>query len=245
MVPTFTNLQTTRDATNRTTYTTGSIAPGADRLLAVFVSATSTAAITVPSLSGGGVSTFTLVGGRTNSVDRGVWMFRALTGSSPTTGAISIDFSGVTQANCEWSVIEVADCLLTGTNGEDAIADFYTSATPSGTSTSHSVTLTNGWGADDNRAVAAFHHASASATFIAGTGFTLLGQTLGSGFNAGLATEYGRDVDTGVDMSAIDAVAWRAVVAEIAGGGGSAPPPDPETVLLTRLRRRGLNGGVN
>jgi hypothetical protein len=137
----------------------------------------------------------------------------------------------------------VADCLMTGTNGADAVRFSYTKA-GSSQETVFTVTMTNGWGHADNLAFGCFTQGTgATFTFEAGDGFTMLGQTVGSSSTAGLGTEYGRDGDNDVDMALTlsNTAIWSAVVLEIVGAANI-----PAAVAtLRRTRRRGLNTRIN
>jgi hypothetical protein len=171
---------------------------------------------------------------------RKVFIFRALTGGSPTTGAVLIDYDAQGQANCEWSVTEVADCLLTGTNGADAIVQ--TKAAVNAGSSSHSVTFDSAYDDAENRAFGVFTHNSATKAFTAGSNYAVLGQTLGSGSNAGLCSLHGRDGDLVVDVTTTDGShSWVGLIAEIAGAADGAPP---SADLQSFIRRRGFNFGM-
>jgi hypothetical protein len=246
MTPTFTHLETNRSTTNATSYATGTVSHGASTVLLIAVSSLHNAAVdaAVPSLSGGGF-TYTDVDTAviTTSVSRRVTVFRALTGVSAGTVQVTISFAAQTQQNCEWSIVEVTDCLVTGTNASDAVVQTKTNTNVSiGTL---SITFNSGYGATDNRAFGAFRHSSDVRQFVAGTNFIRLGQALGSSANQGLCTLYGRDSDTVVDCTTDTGLSlvWGGVAVEIAGADDSAPP-DPD-LILPRTRRRGLNARIN
>ena len=193
-----------------------------------------------PTLSGGGVSTWTFAVAAGGT--RRQYVFYGLTGASPTPAALSINFGAQTQNNCEWSVVEIDGCKLTGTNGADAIVQSKTATTASNALT-FSATFNSAWGHADNRALAGFAFDGSSGTFVAGTGFTMLGQVHGSGSSAGLGIEHGRDVDLVVDMSITGTTGdpWRVIALEIAGLIGEAPV----TSAQPPIRLRGLNSRVN
>jgi hypothetical protein len=138
-------------------------------------------------------------------------------------------------------VIEVTDCLLTGTNGADAIVQSDSDFTASN-ATSYSATFDSAWDDDDNRALAGFVQGDSAASFTAGTNFTMLGQVAGSGPASSLGVEYGRDSDLVVDMTSAANSFWRVIALEIAGAADGA---GPGATVLRRVRRRGLNARIN
>jgi hypothetical protein len=219
MIPQFTHLTTSRNSADQAAYTTASISPSAGRLLVVFVhSIVGSGTANTPTLSGGGISTLTerVVSGTLRKMS----VFTGLTGASPTSEAITIDFAAQAQLGCEW----IANS--TGSN-----------------QTSYSVTFGSAWDDDDNRALAGFAQGDSAASFTAGTNFTMLGQVAGSGPSSGLGTQYGRDSDLVVDMTSAAEKFWRAIALEIAGAA-DAPGPNPN-IVLRRIARRGLNRGIN
>jgi hypothetical protein len=241
MVPSFTNLRTSRSNADLSVYTTVAITPTAGKLLVLFVhNVVSAGTANTPTITGGGISTWT-VGPTTGTSTRHLSVHYGLTGGSPTSEALTIDFAEQTQNNMEYSAIEIADCLLTGTNGADAIVQSANDA--GGAAASFSLTFGSAWDDDDNLALAAFVIGTSSNTLTAGTNFTMLGQVHGSGASAGLGVEYGRDADLVVDMSAASNGSWRAIAVEIAGAADGAGP-DP-AIVLRRTRRRGLNQRIN
>jgi hypothetical protein len=242
MIPTFTHLEASRNSSNLSAYTTGSVSAAADSLLVVDVHSTiGTGPINTPTISGLSL-TWTQVATQARTDTRRTTRFRALV-SGAASGAITIDFASQVQSDCSWAITQITDCLLTGTNGADAIEQSKTGAS-GGTASSYSLTFDATWDHADNRALAAFSHNSDSRTFTAGTNFTLLGQTLGTGSSTGFATEHGRDSDDAVDIDAGGgALVWIGVVSEIVGAA-DAPPPSA-SIVLRRTRRRGINTRIN
>lgn len=235
MIPTFSHKATSRSSANTSSYTLTSVSWEANRIILVAIgAAVTTGPITTPTLTVTGL-TFTLISSIANAAtNRKLFLFRALTASA-SSGAIAADFSGQTQSNCEWSIVEVTDSAITGTNGADAIVQSKATMNDTAAS-SYSISFDGAYGGSENRAFGAFASNSAEAVFQAGTNFTVAGQTQGSGSNAGLATEYGRDSDTAVDMSFISGTsAWRAVIVEIAAG---ATPVGPTTFGKRSIRMR-------
>lgn len=114
------------NGTNASSFTTASISPTANAIQLAIVVTRDPTTITVPTLSGGGMTTWTREGtgvaidfaGTGN--DARIDLFRALQ-ASPTSGAITIDYSGDTQRGCAWLVLEATGVTTTGTNGSDAV----------------------------------------------------------------------------------------------------------------------------
>ncbi len=109
--------------TNQSVYTTASISPAPNALITVAVlSHRSTAAIT-PTLSGGGMSTWTAVGSVSfdliSTPRRRVTVFRAMS-AAPGSGPITITFAN-TVSNAQWVVSQWTGIDQSGTNGSGAI----------------------------------------------------------------------------------------------------------------------------
>lgn len=129
---TFTNLTPATDTVDRTSYTTASVSPTANRLILVSVHSyinTGSTNPPQPIVTGNGI-TYSLVKEQnvdTSGTDRAtMWLFRGMSGS-PSSGAITIDFSGVTQSATSWSVNQSSnDVDTTGTNGSGAIVSANT-----------------------------------------------------------------------------------------------------------------------
>jgi hypothetical protein len=247
MVPSFTQLlDLTSEPADQDSYTTASISPTASRLLLLGVVnfvASGTAAI--PTVTGGGVGTWTeVVTGVSASGTRRLTLFRAATGGSPTSGTLVIDFATATQISCHWGVVEVADCTLTGTNGADGIAQ--SKATVSGPNTAlFTVTGDSAWGATDNRAVG-FFFTGATRTLSAVSPATLLDELASTPTGSGYASLYGRDGTNptlAAQFTTGSNAGWSAGLVEIVGATESTPPEVTfDYPVVAGLR---LNGGLN
>jgi hypothetical protein len=223
------NLTIGRLPTNQNAYVTPvSLSPAAGRIVYAHVVSDRDVSGTTnePTLTGGGVDTWTSTHTEVNaqSTRRSTW-FRALTGATPTSGAVTIDFGGQTQQYAMWSFEEVDGALLTGTNG----ADSYRQGEATGSGASGQavlVTLPGAWGAADNRALCAVSHLSATITLTPGTGFEQVATVSGSGTpTSTLLTLFGRDGDTlDVDGTLTMNAAWLAHAIEIVAGGAPTPP---------------------
>jgi hypothetical protein len=240
MIPQFTHLETSRNSSNLSSYATGSVSAAADSVLIVDVHHTlSTGSIATPTISGLSL-TWTQVATQAREDTRRTTRFRALV-SAPASGAITVDFASQVQTDCAWSINQVTDCLLTGTNGADAIVQTKTGASV-GSASSYSLTFDATWDDDDNRALGAFSHSSSTQAFVAGTNFAILGQAIGSGTSTGIATEHGRDSDDAVDITSAGSLVWTGIISEIAGASDTPPPAAPTALPLAN--RRGFNAGM-
>jgi invasin-like protein/Big-like domain-containing protein len=160
------------DGTNQKVYTTASIAPAANALITVAVLGRNGSGATTPTISGGGMSTWTQVA----SVDFNtiaaplsrLVVFRAMSGS-PGSGPITITY-GLSQSNAQWLVTQWAGVDQTGTNGSGAIGQ-----------TGHAqgdgvTTLSVPLAAFGNASNVGFGLAGAAGTVTPGSGFTELGE---------------------------------------------------------------------
>jgi hypothetical protein len=241
MVPTFTSLTASTNNADQASYTTATITPTANRILFAFISNSHLTAAATPTLSGGGVSTWTQIDTvLTNNSAHRVTAFRALTGATPTSAAITIDFAAATQTGCAWGIVEVADSVLTGTNGADAVAQSKTQQHAS-TGTTASVTFTNAWGHDDNRALAGFV-LDAGRIVTPGTNFSTVSSVIMSSPSETLSIVSGRDSDLVVDISWTTTCRRSEVAIEIVGATAGA---GPGTVAQPQMNTRGFNRWVN
>lgn len=111
---------------NATSYATASYTPTATKLiLAHIVNSRSAGTVSTPTMTGNSL-TWVQISTVTNSAatKRSTW-FRAMAGST-SAGTDTIDFAGVTQNNCAWSIFELAGIDTTGTNGSGAIVQSVT-----------------------------------------------------------------------------------------------------------------------
>lgn len=110
MAITVSNLTTGASATDATSYATASVSPSANKLILLFVgNRRSGGSPTQPTVTGASM-TWTLVDSADGGNEVRTSIFRSLN-ASPGSGALTIDFGGVTQGSCGWSVAE-----FTGTN---------------------------------------------------------------------------------------------------------------------------------
>jgi hypothetical protein len=108
------HLETSSDTANATSYTTGTIAPAADRLLCVYVFSPADAASDV-GLTGLSLSwTKEATVNHPTETGRRLTLFLADTGASPASGTLTPDFGASTQDRCLWSIYELAGVDLSG-----------------------------------------------------------------------------------------------------------------------------------
>lgn len=194
------HLLTNGDTAGNTVYNTASIAPTANRLVLATIAHSAGGTQPVPSLSGGGMTTWTQV----NTVEINgfvrVSVFRALQ-ASPSSGALTITFSSA-QDRCGWSINEFAGIDITGANGANAIAQSAVAAvTGSGTT----VSATLGAFANPNNATfgGCVVQSNPERTIAPGTGFAELAEwDAAAGNFIAIETEFRNDNDTSVDITA-------------------------------------------
>lgn len=213
------NLTNNVSETDANSYATASVTPTANNLiLLTVVNRSGDSVNTKPTATGNGLTwveiasvNFDIVG----TSRRTVTVFRAM-GASPSAGAITIDFAGVTQTDCLWSVDQFSGTDTSGTNGSGAIVQ---SATVIESDGSTLVTLA-AFGSADNATFGAFGDSSALVMTV-GSGFTQLGRK-NSTNSAGIITEWRADNDTSVDAtgSAVDAGGIGIEIKAAAAGAG-------------------------
>ena len=122
---THTLLTSGTDSTNHATYTTASIAPAANALITVAVLGRRGNGAQTPTVTGGGMATWTRVASIDYEPDDfGAWkarvtVFRALS-NAPGSGALTIEFPN-TQSNATWIVSQWSGVDTSGVNGAGAI----------------------------------------------------------------------------------------------------------------------------
>lgn len=208
---------TTSQGTSATSFNTASISPSSNKLVVLTVGNKFAGVPNTPTATGNSL-TWTQIATRRSSSDTSlrITMFRAM-GASPSSGAITIDFAGQTQANCEWSATEFGNVKTSGTNGADAVvqeADNDASGTATG------ITVTLGAFANANNATHGVVITNTSLGITAGSGFTELGN---SASNQTIESEWKNSSDTSVDWSwasssnAVDAMAIEIALSQSGG----------------------------
>lgn len=206
-----TGLTSGGSATDAASYATSSISPSASRLVLAVVVNTHGSNATLPTISGGGMTTWTQVSTvQFNGTLRRITVFRALQ-TSPGSGTLTIDFGGTTQIRCNWSVVQFTGIQTTGTNGADAIVQAVTNT---GSGNPGSVTLA-AFATAENATFGAIG-SSITGNITPGTGFTEIHDPgSAGGENQNVQTQFRNDNDTSVDWTPGASSAWGAIGIEI------------------------------
>jgi hypothetical protein len=203
---------------DQTSYNTNSISPGGNRLVLAWVFSAQTSGNTAPTLTGNGLTWVSVASANPTANDR-LTLFRAM-GVSPSSGAVTIDFGGVTQLRCLWCIADFAPVNQSGTNGSGAIIQSATN-TVSGTS----ITVTLGaFGSADNATAAGLIAENNDAFLNQGSGFSQIGQVTQIESN-GMLGEFKDTNDTSADFSWTTSSAAGAIAVEIKATGGPIPRP--------------------
>lgn len=204
MAITFSNLTTAASALDQTSYTTASVSPAANKLILLYVGNRRSGGLpTQPTVTGAGM-TWTLVTSSDGGNEIRTSIFRALS-ASPGSGALTIDFSGIAQDSCGWSVVEHTGADTTGTNGAGAIVQ---TATNSNNTTNTGITVTLGAFSDSNNATSGVVYARSARAITVGTGFSQIG-TADGGTESTITSESRSTNDTSVDWS------WASVATQV------------------------------
>lgn len=196
-------------ATDANSYTTASITPTANTLILVWITSQLLAGPAAPTLSGNSL-TYVQVNSRVQGTQR-TTLFRAM-GATPSAGAITIDFTGVTQSRCAWSVVEFGNVDTGGTHGSAAVVQSAVDSNAGATSLT--VTLA-AFGSANNATASGGMHRTTEAT-TPGAGFTEIHDVTIAAESHGMASEWRVDNDTTADMSWTTSSACSAVAVEIA-----------------------------
>lgn len=186
-------LTSSYDNTDLTIYTTASVAPAASRLVLLCVQTTSAS---TPTVSGGGMTTWTLVKSQTNILGNNTTHVFCAQESAPGSGTVSIDY-GTGQTGCAWSISQYAN-TATGNNGLSAIRQTAGGTVVSSTNTL-SVTLAAFGGASNATfgvIVVAVNEAVSQ-----GSGFTQVSENSGATPNKTMDSQFRNDNDTTVDWT--------------------------------------------
>lgn len=171
------------DATDASSYTTASITPSSNVLTFVAVMnriATGVAGGTkVPTVTGCGL-TWVQVNTQVNggaTPNRRVTVFRAC--GTATSGALTIDFAGETQTNALYHVCEFPGARIDGGNGANGVVQTAGANDGNLGSSYASVWLPSGISYPGNLTYAFAFNTSAE-TFTVATGYTKIGETIGT-----------------------------------------------------------------
>jgi len=134
MALTFTGLEGSTSSTDSSIYTTGTVQPGSGGLvLAAILSRRGSGDPGQAALTGNGI-TWVEEDTVLISSNRRLTLLRGLV-AAPTSGTISINFSGTTQTHCSWAIGYFAGADTSGTNGSGAIVQNPTATTGTGEAT--------------------------------------------------------------------------------------------------------------
>lgn len=154
------------DATDLAAYATASITPTANRLVLAAVFNEGAGVDETPTLTGNGLTWVQIVTFEDGGANNRFTVFRAM-GAAPSAGAVTIDFGGLTQTRCGWSIIEFAAVDTSGTNGSGAVVQ---SKTATGTGTTSTADFDAAFGdAVNNATYSALVHRNAQVTAVEGS----------------------------------------------------------------------------
>lgn len=193
-----TNLTTNGDNVDRTSYSTASITPTANRLILAWVYSIAATTPNTPTASGNGLTWDEVANVLDSDGVRRLTLFRSL-GASPSAGAVTFNLGGQTQTGCVWSVVEFSGIDTSGSNGSGAIVQFDTEAS-AGSVSSLTSTLA-AFSSVNNATAGGFGYPLNSGNGTNGSGFTEVGERFQSTPNQAIYSEFRSDNDTTVDMS--------------------------------------------
>lgn len=230
------NLETAIDNSGPTSTTTGSLAPPVSSLVIANVYTQLNGGVpATPTITGGGVGTWTQHTTRRSGSDTDARM-TTLYGLRTGVGATAtIDYGGVAQTRTSYSIFYFTGGKLTGTNGIDGIVQV---AMNDASAASLTVTLAAFADAVNNMAIGTFNPRDTGVQ-TAGSGFTILAQAQGGSNGNDIMTEYKTGEDTSVDASGWAAATVIGVAMEMAVAGGAVVVTSPFYYL--RRRKLGLN----
>jgi hypothetical protein len=185
---------------NASSYVTNSISPAANRLCLIAVSSQGNGVLgAIPTVTGAGLTWVQVHTFPSTDNLRRVTVLRAM-GSSPSSGALTIDFGGALQLRACYSVAQWgSDVDTSGTNGSGAIVqstDNLTTSTP----VTFTVTLA-AFGNAGNGCYGVMCLNSQGQTITAGTNFTKIDDNSAGAEALQMCTEYYGANDTTVDWS--------------------------------------------
>jgi len=207
------NLTSGSDVIAGSSATTASITPTANNLILLTVDSGIGTGPNIPTATGNGltwVQVANVTHGSGGDIHR-TTVLRAM-GSSPSTGAITIDFASQENSDVYWCVDQFSGIDTSGTDGSGAVVQ---SATRELTAAATSITVTLAAFASTNNATFGGFHSNGSDGKTVGTGFTLLATVGGDPHNISLLTEWKNTNDTSVDYSQTNSHLMSAVAIEI------------------------------
>lgn len=194
---TATNLATSGSVSDANSYATASVSPTSGSVVLVAVASSRGSDPATPTVTGASTTWTQIDSQGVNGFVR-ITLFRGIAAG---TGALTIDFSGETQDRCGWSIVELANTRVTGTNGSNAIRQ---SAKNSAASTTTVTATLSSFGSTENATFgASVVQNSPERTIAAGSGFTEVAEwDASAGEFLSIQTEFRNDNDTTVDITA-------------------------------------------
>lgn len=238
MAISMTALASLADTSNLSSYATGAYAPTGNSLVIAAVLNSKGSLPDTPTFSGNGLTWAQIATVAFNTIAAArtrVTLFRAM-GASPSSGAGTADFGGVSQTGCAISVFEFGGVDTSGTNGSGAVAQ---SATNNGDAVS-SLTVTLAAFGSGNGAAAAFGTSNNLATN-PDTGWTEIHDLTYATPGRSLETQWRADNDTsavGTPSAGTPDMGGIAIEIKAATAGGGINIP----VVVNHLRIQKIGG---
>lgn len=205
MAVSVTNLTAAVNTTGASSFNTASVSPTANNLILLSVSARradSTQPV-APTVTGNGLTWVKIAEiyfDTDSSSRKTLFLFRAL-GSSPSSGAITMDYGSQTINQTTWQVNQASGIDTSGTNGSGAVVQSATNKDEVSGGGTLTVTLA-AFASTDNATFGAFACDTVGAGPTVGSGFTMVGS---NDDQSNTVTESGSEWkatnDTGVDMT--------------------------------------------
>lgn len=218
------NLLVNGSSGTASSYATQRTAPEPNRLLLLAVENRKATAADIPTVTGLGLTWVQLQTSlyEVGATQRRLTVFRAL--GAAVAGVVTIDFAGVSQTGCLWSLVECAYVDTTGTNGSGAVVQSVVAA---GTGLTGLATLA-AFGNVNNATVGFFGH-STQESVTPGAGF---GEVNELAFNGMVLEAEFRDTnDTTVDATWATSSTWAAIGIEVKAGTAPVIPTALPAVL--------------
>ena len=199
--------------TNAASYATGSWTPTANRLAICCVENEISGTTAAPTITGNGL-TWTQAASYacdTSGTQVRISVFVAKTGASPSAGAVTADFGGVTQAGCNVIVDEIDGADLSGTALQAIVQSKNGTLNASGTS--ETITLDSAI-TSGNASYGVITHQADETTSV-GSGYSALGNGSHPGPSSALLTEYKAAGSQTVDASWVTSIQRGGIALEI------------------------------
>lgn len=207
--------------TNATSYNTGSITFTSGSLRFAAITNRQTTSVASPTIANFTQIDTEAFNSAATPLER-VTLFRSTDNSD---GVQTIDFGGVTQANCQWIFFEATGAVVTGTDGADAIVQIVSNQDNTNAGSGQTVALA-AFASANNYALGVLGYAAASGQSVApANSFNEISEQGASGAEIGRVQAQYKANDTSVQWTTTNtsAVAWIAV--EVAAAAVAAKGP--------------------